>query len=74
MVVVDQGKCDVCGTCISVCPFGALLLTDTLQVDSTACRSCYRCVRVCPVGALEHEKNTRAAETAVGSKEVANGE
>lgn len=52
MVHVDISACDECGTCISVCPEGALALTDTLAVDPQKCISCSLCVKVCPFAAL----------------------
>lgn len=70
MLVVDEQRCDVCGTCISVCRFGALLLTDKLHVDTSACRSCNCCVRVCPVGALSFSEDADVAEALGESKEV----
>jgi electron transport complex protein RnfB len=38
------------GTCISVCPFGALSFTDKgiVQVDEDICSACGKCVEACP--------------------------
>ncbi|MBN1577930.1 MAG: 4Fe-4S binding protein [Chitinispirillaceae bacterium] len=53
---IDKKVCDRCGTCISVCPCNALLLTDELSVIRDQCTQCGTCVAICPVGALEIEK------------------
>jgi electron transfer flavoprotein alpha subunit len=56
MLNIDTKICDLCGTCISVCPANALLLlTDALQVDQK-CTQCGACVKVCPFGALSFQK------------------
>jgi Uncharacterized Fe-S center protein len=52
MLIIDKSTCDVCGTCISVCPANALLLTEALEVDLQKCTLCGTCVKVCPFGAL----------------------
>ncbi len=52
MLYIELDKCDECGTCISVCPENALLLKQSLEVNSGKCVSCGRCVKVCPFAAL----------------------
>lgn len=52
MVKIDLSICDECGTCISVCPADALLLTQSLTAEAAKCTSCGRCVSTCPFGAL----------------------
>lgn len=52
MTAVDNDKCDECGTCISVCPNNALLLSDRLTISPEKCTSCAICIKVCPFGAL----------------------
>ena len=49
---IDEKLCDRCGTCISVCPCDALLLTDALTVSTEVCTGCGTCVDICPVRAL----------------------
>jgi ferredoxin len=65
MVVIDRGRCDLCGTCIAVCPENALEIETALAVDPSACTGCNRCVTVCPFGALSRgdgaEKNKNGA-------------
>ena len=52
MIKVENSKCDQCGTCISVCPSGSLVLNDYPAIDHSTCTKCTNCVRVCPFGAL----------------------
>ena len=49
---IEKNECDRCGTCISVCPCDALLLTEALTVNDDACTGCGTCVEICPVKAL----------------------
>jgi len=56
MTVVDAGKCDECGTCVSVCPANALLIDVRLNVSAEKCTSCGICIKVCPFGAISPER------------------
>jgi ferredoxin len=56
VIKIDNGRCDECGTCVSVCPVNALLLEKTLRVDQKTCISCGACVKACPFRALDLEK------------------
>lgn len=40
------------GTCVQVCPFGAISLSpdDLPVVDASKCKACNRCVEICPKG------------------------
>ena len=55
---VDQSRCRGCGTCETVCEFGAVALTERIpaimyaQVDEGLCQGCGLCVAHCPSGAL----------------------
>jgi len=59
MIRVDTGLCDLCGTCISVCPHDAICLRDAVTVDKNRCVTCLVCVRVCPVGALSRSVESK---------------
>ncbi|MCX7725647.1 MAG: 4Fe-4S binding protein [Chitinispirillaceae bacterium] len=52
-VQIETSKCDKCGTCISVCPCDALVLTENLKIIEEKCSECGNCVKVCPIGALD---------------------
>jgi pyruvate formate lyase activating enzyme len=48
-------KCVGCGSCIDVCPHGALSFdeNDAILIDREKCDACGECVEACPEGALE---------------------
>ncbi|MGQ9559003.1 MAG: 4Fe-4S binding protein [Candidatus Oleimicrobiaceae bacterium] len=46
--------CDLCGTCVAVCPADALELTECrLLIDRERCTLCMNCVYACPFACLE---------------------
>lgn len=55
--LVDEDICSGCGTCVSVCPFGALQLVSkdgkrVSQVTVAQCKGCGTCGAACPSGAI----------------------
>lgn len=47
--VIERELCTGCGTCIGVCPTGALSWKDdAVRVDHGRCISCGKCYRACP--------------------------
>jgi len=48
-------KCNLCGSCVEVCPFNAITIDSNWRYDSIACEGCGKCVSVCPTGALSYE-------------------
>ncbi len=54
MPVVNRGKCNGCGLCISVCSCKALVLVDNLItiIETEDCHWCIQCEAVCPTGAI----------------------
>ncbi len=62
---IDLEKCVGCGSCVGVCPFGALSLDGAGKASvSEACTACGSCVEACPVGALELDRGE--AKSAAG--------
>jgi len=53
MTTVNLNLCDECGTCVSVCPKDAIILSDSLAISADKCVSCGVCVKICPFGALK---------------------
>ena len=54
MIVLIGERCDLCGTCVAVCPADALELGEQgLRIDPGLCLECLGCVQVCPWRALE---------------------
>jgi len=60
--VVDETKCTGCGTCIAVCPYGALRKNDKGLVEAiaAACKGCGACGATCPEGAITMTNYTDA--------------
>ena len=54
MPVIDSGKCQGCGLCVSVCACGALVLIDNIVtvMEVEECSWCALCEFVCPSGAI----------------------
>jgi NAD-dependent dihydropyrimidine dehydrogenase PreA subunit len=60
---VDLQKCSGCGTCESVCPFGAATLShdeSRASIDVESCFGCGLCINQCPEGALSFVEAPRA--------------
>jgi len=52
-VWVDANRCAGCGSCVEVCPVGAIALVDvTACIAEKACTGCNACVDACPQGAI----------------------
>lgn len=60
--VVDENKCSGCGTCIQVCPYGALRKNDKglSEVIVAACKGCGCCGATCPENAITMTNYTDA--------------
>ena len=57
MIKVDRNLCDLCGTCVGVCPADCINLdVHQLSVDDEECIKCKNCVIICPVRALKYEE------------------
>lgn len=58
------------GTCVSVCPFGAISIKNGVaEVDETKCKSCGKCVAVCPKEIIKIVPASRAVEVKCSSKD-----
>jgi len=62
MVVVNRATCGYCGSCVSLCPVGAINLAETrLQIDER-CTECGLCIDACPVAAISPESSVPEAQ------------
>ena len=48
---VNEELCTKCGSCLSVCPTGAIKINEAVLTDPETCIVCYACMKNCPAGA-----------------------
>ncbi len=63
-IVVDTELCTGCETCVSSCPYDAIVMKDDKAFINEYCQLCRACLEVCPEGAI---KETETAEAAAGT-------
>jgi ferredoxin len=53
-VSLDKGRCTLCGTCVNICPSGALTFpaADRIAFVESRCLQCGLCAKVCPERAV----------------------
>ena len=53
--MVDKKKCIGCGTCVAICPVGAISFGSDgkAQIDKSKCIHCGACQASCPVEAID---------------------
>ncbi|MHB9029542.1 MAG: 4Fe-4S binding protein [Candidatus Latescibacterota bacterium] len=57
MIRIDSALCELCGTCVGVCPADAIVMEmNSIRIEQDRCISCGACVQVCPVGAVGKEQ------------------
>jgi len=58
MVKINKEKCDGCGNCVEVCPFGVLEIQNGKAVVKNLknCKRCGACMHACPNNAIEINK------------------
>lgn len=70
---VNLGLCDGCGSCVKICPTGAISPRDgKVEVNPLACTGCGACVPECPKGALDF-KNATWGQVAANIKGLLEG-
>jgi len=52
-VIVDRNKCTGCETCVSACPFTAIVIKDGKAFINEYCQMCMACLSSCPEGAIK---------------------
>jgi len=48
-----EGKCNLCGECINLCPRDIISINGALKIELDKCIACYACVEGCPEEALQ---------------------
>ena len=52
-IEINSAMCDLCGSCVGVCPPDCIIMTErALNIDAGKCILCGICLITCPVGAL----------------------
>ena len=58
MLKINGERCDICGTCVAVCPVDAISVSEfKVNIDNDKCIMCMNCVTVCPVKAISEVDN-----------------
>lgn len=66
--VVDRGKCNGCGNCLSSCSEGAITMAGSdAYIDPELCNGCGNCVNYCPRDAIYREWYTGIEEDETAS-------
>jgi electron transfer flavoprotein alpha subunit/NAD-dependent dihydropyrimidine dehydrogenase PreA subunit len=55
-IIVDDGLCTGCGSCLESCPYEGIDIIDNKAVINEQCNLCGNCVDVCPVEAIILER------------------
>ena len=65
---IDEDLCSLCRACISVCPYGAIVVEEgKIKVDEVLCEGCGACVVACPCGAITLKNQTNEQLIAIVS-------
>lgn len=56
LIRIEIEKCTGCETCVSVCPFAAIIIKDGRAFITEACTLCGACVEACPESAIIDER------------------
>jgi ferredoxin len=59
VAVINQELCELCGTCVEICPFNALALNGGVKLNWEKCMGCGVCVDHCPTNAIELKMDSR---------------
>ncbi|RJQ47194.1 MAG: electron transfer flavoprotein subunit alpha [Nitrospiraceae bacterium] len=69
-IVVKVEKCTGCETCLSSCPFDAIIMKEGKAFINEYCNFCKTCISVCPEGAIiETEESSQRQATSIQIKD-----
>ena len=54
-VIIDEGLCELCGTCVKKCPWKAITINKKVVVKKDECVECGTCIESCPNVAMLFE-------------------
>ncbi|MDY6914904.1 MAG: 4Fe-4S binding protein [Candidatus Cloacimonadota bacterium] len=53
-MTINKELCDVCSTCVAVCPVAAITISEfEAVIDNEKCIECGKCITVCPIKAIK---------------------
>jgi ferredoxin len=53
---INRALCDICGTCVAVCPVDAIVVKEFyVSLDNDICIECGNCEQACPARAISGE-------------------
>ncbi len=56
-LMVTEGLCDFCGSCVAVCPEDCIDLREkSISIDHFRCSLCMNCVKICPLHIIIYEE------------------
>lgn len=61
-ILVNRETCSGCETCISSCPYDAIIMKDDKAFINEYCQFCKTCISVCPDGAILEKNDTLSEE------------
>ena len=61
-IIIDSTKCDLCGECITACPFQAMDSEGGRILINAGCKMCKLCIKRCPHGAIFIEETRKAVD------------
>lgn len=62
MILVQDNRCDLCGTCVGVCPVDAIELREAdISIIHDKCIDCDICIWVCPIDVLSSDQKVEVA-------------
>lgn len=63
--MVDKTKCIGCGTCVAICPVGAISFDEDgkARIDRKKCIRCGSCEASCPVEAIDLSRSDNGKDS-----------